>query len=253
MKKPLLNGKVALVTGSAKGLNAAIAIALAKQGAGVVVHYRRSEQEAKKTYQNIKRYNSSAFMVRGDVTNEKDVRSIIKAVERKFGRLDILVNGVGNFVSKPIRETTSEEFRDVIESNLYSVFYTTKHALPLMRRVKRGWHVRRAEKQKYGRIINFGNVSAQHLPTRPNTTPYIIAKAGVISLTRIIAAEEAKNGITVNTISPGILETSVVKLPVPIGRPASFDDIINVILFLLKTESNYITGANIEVSGGLTF
>lgn len=241
MEKPFLSNKVALITGSAKGVNAAIAIELAKQGANVVIHYRTSKKEADQTYQTIKQYSKSNLLVRGDVTKEEDVRSIIKRVEHKFGRLDILINGVGNFIFKPINQTSSQEFKDVLESNLHSVFLMTKHALPLMRR------------QKYGRIINFGNVSAQHLPTRPNTTPYIIAKAGVISLTRTLAQEEAKNGITVNTISPGILESSVVKLKTPIGRPAKFADIINAVLFLLKKESSYITGANIEVSGGLIF
>lgn len=240
MEKVDLTGKVALVTGSAKGVNAAIAIELAKLGANVIIHYRKSKSDANKTYQTIKQYNKNVLLVRGDITNENNVRSIINKIERKFGRIDILINGVGNFIFKPMNKTSSDEFRDVIESNLYSVFYMCKNVLPLMR------------KHKYGQIINFGNVSAQHLPTRPNTTLYMIAKAGVISLTRILAQEEAKNGITVNAISPGILETSVVKLKTPIGRPATFADIINAVMFLLKPESSYITGANIEISGGLT-
>ncbi|MBM2826212.1 MAG: short-chain dehydrogenase/reductase [Dehalococcoidia bacterium] len=239
--EPNLTGKVALVTGSAKGLGAAMAIALASHGAKVAVHYRTSKKEAEETVQAIEKYVEGPLLVQGDVTDEKDAQRLIATVTETFGRLDILVNNVGNFLFKPMEETESWEFRDVIESNLYSVFYMTKAGLPIMR------------EQRYGRIISFGNVGAEKLPIRPNTTPYFIAKAGVLTLTKILAQEEAKWGITINAISPGILETSQVTLPVPIGRAAAFSDIINALLFLLKEESSYITGANIEVSGGLTF
>ncbi|MCL4338080.1 SDR family oxidoreductase [Patescibacteria group bacterium] len=232
-----LKGKTALVTGSAKNLGKAIALDLARQGAKVAIHYNSSQKEANQTLKEIKRL-SAGIAIQANLTNPSDVSSMILKIKSDLGPVDILINIVGNFIFEPITKTSFEKFRDVIESNLYSTFLCSQKTLPIM------------IKKKWGRIINFGNVGAENVVIRKNTTPYFIAKAGVISLTKVLAYEYAKYGITVNSISPGILSTSIVKAKTPSGRFAQFSDIINVVNFFIKDESGYINGANIEVSGG---
>lgn len=232
-----MKDKIALVTGSAQNLGRAIALDLAKQGTKVVIHYHHSEKEAQEALKVVKKH-SDGIIVRANITQPDDVVTLFDYIVSKVGNVDILVNLVGNFIFEPITTTTFEKFKDVIESNLYSTFLCCNEAIPSM------------QKKKWGRIINFGCVGAESITIREKTTPYYIAKTGVIMLTKVLAYEYAKYGITVNSISPGILETSIAKPPTPTGRNASFEDIINAINFLLKEESSYINGANIEVAGG---
>lgn len=232
-----LEGKTALVTGSAKNLGRAIALDLARQGAKVAIHYNSSQKEASQTLKEVKRL-STGIAIHANLINPSDVSSMILKIKSDLGPVDILINIVGNFIYEPITKTTFPKFRDVVESNLYSTFLCSQKTLPTM------------IKKKWGRIINFGNVGAENVVIRKNTTPYFIAKAGVISLTKVLAYEYAKYGITVNSISPGILSTSIVKAKTPSGRFIQFSDIINVVNFLIKDESSCINGANIEVSGG---
>ncbi len=169
-----LSGKIALVTGSAKNLGRAIAIDLAKQGVKIAIHYNQSEKEARFTLGEVKKY-SDGFIVKADLTNQKDVVSMYQNIVTVLGEVDILINLVGNFIFEPIATTTILKFRDVIESNLYSTFLCTKEVLAGM------------VKKKWGRIINFGCVAADSLTIRENTTPYYIAKTGVIMLTKVLA------------------------------------------------------------------
>lgn len=232
-----LKDKIALVTGSAKNLGSAIATDLAKQGAKVVIHYHHSKKEALETLKEVKKY-SDGITVAADLVVQEEVISMFRNIDKKLGTVDILVNLIGDFIYQGIQSVKFDQFRNVIESNLYSTYLCCNEAIPKMR------------KKKWGRIINFGCVGAESITIREKTTPYYIAKTGVIMLTKVLAYEYAKYGITVNSISPGILETSVAKPPTPTGRYARFIDIINVINFILKEESNYINGANLEVAGG---
>ena len=229
--------KTVLITGAAKNLGRSIALNLAKQGINVAIHYHTSKKEAQETLEQVKKY-SHGILVKADLTNPKEVSSMVRFIELQIGNVDILINLVGNFIFKPITETTFDKFRDVIESNLYSAFLCCQKVLPKM------------VKKKWGRIINFGCVAADSLTIRKNTTPYYIAKTGVIMLTKVLAYEYAKYGITVNSISPGILTTSIAKPQTPTGRFAKFEDIVQAVNFLLEEKSNYINGANIEVAGG---
>ena len=233
----ILNGKVALVTGAAKNLGRAIAVDLAAQGAKVAVHYHRSVKEARKTLIKVKSH-SQGIAVSANVTDPVEISSMINTIELKLGSVDILVNTVGNFIFDSITATSFEKFRDVIESNLYATFLCSQKVLPAMM------------KKRWGRIINFGCVAADAITIRQKTTPYYIAKTGVIMLTKVLAYEYAKYGVTLNSISPGILKTSITKPPIPSGKYAQFEDIINAVNFLIKEESNYINGTNIEVAGG---
>jgi 3-oxoacyl-[acyl-carrier protein] reductase len=232
-----LSGKVALVTGAAKNLGRAIAVNLARQGVFVAIHYNKSKLEAETTLSMVNKY-SKGIAVQADVTDPKEIASIIRIIEVKLGTIDILINLVGNFIYEPIENTSFTTFRDVIETNLYSTFLCCTEVIPSMR------------KKKWGRIINFGCAGAESLIIRKNTTPYYIAKTGVIMLTKVFASEVARDNISINTISPGILTTSIAKPPTPTGRFATNEDLIHAINFLLSEESNYVNGANVEVAGG---
>src|SRR3989344_113558 len=185
--------KVAVVTGSAKGLGAAIALALSKKEYILVVHYRKSKREAEGVLQKIRKTSPASMVVSGDLADEKQVERMFEKIFGKFNRLDLLVNNVGNFVLKKFGQTTNAEFRDLIESNVYSTFYCSRAVLPSMRR------------QKFGQIINIGVVGAERFTFRAKSIPYFWAKSGVYVLMKAMAHEEAKNGIRVNMISPASL------------------------------------------------
>ncbi|HIK00997.1 TPA: SDR family oxidoreductase [archaeon] len=230
--------KVAVITGSNRGLGRAVAIELAKRGAILVLNYRKSKKAADKAFAEIKRHSPKSILIKANVSSEKDVKRMFSYVFKRFHRVDILINNVGNFLFKKISQHSHSEFRGVIESNLYGTFLCSKSVLEKMRA------------RKYGKIINIGCAGCDRITIREHTTPYYIAKTGVYMLTKAMAAEEAKYKININMVSPGILETSIVKQKVPAGRLASHKDIINAILFLLNENSSYINGANIEVAGG---
>src|SRR3990167_3990736 len=201
--------KVAVVTGSAKGLG----------------------KKKKKSPRSI--------TVSGDLTDEKQVKSMFDQISRVFGRVDLLVNNAGNFLYKEFSKTTNSEFRDVVESNIYSALFCSRAVLPKMR------------KQKSGHIINIGTVGADKIQILEKSTPYYMAKTALYSLTKIMAWEEAQNGIHVNMISPASLETDIFKAgDFPMGRSANYDDVVKVLKFLTGDDAYYINGANIEVAGG---
>ena len=231
--------KTIFISGSAKGLGAAIAKSIAREGAQVILHYRSSREDAQKTLNEIKKSSPNSFLVSGDLTREDDVKKIFEQIYAKADSVDILINTIGDFIYKPLAEASFSEFSNVITSNLHSTFLCTQAVLPKMRQ------------KKSGIIINFGSVGCERILLRPHTTPYYIAKTGVYMLTKMFAHEEAKHGIRINMISPGALPTSVVKPDqFPAGRGTSFDDIINAIFFLISDKAAYIMGANLEVAGG---
>lgn len=231
--------KVAIVTGSAKGLGAEIARFLARDKYTVVIQYRKSVDEANKVLSEIKKKSSESISVSADVTDEIQVADLVGQIIKKFGRIDLLVNNVGNFIFKPFAKTTNAEFKDMIESNLYTTLFTSRAVLPFMR------------EQKSGLIVNIGAVGAERMIIRENSTPYFLGKTGVYVLTKVMAAEEAKYGIRINMISPASLRADIFKpSDFPSGRSATSADVIKALKFLISAENSYINGANIEVSGG---
>ncbi|MDO8512558.1 MAG: SDR family oxidoreductase [bacterium] len=231
--------KVAVVTGSAKGLGADIAKALARDGYTLVLHYHSSADDAKKLLAEIRKASPKSIMVKADVTDEDDVEKMFGEIIKRLGRVDLLVNNVGNFIFKEFGKTTNAQFRDMIESNLYSTLYTSRAILPLMR------------KQKSGLVINIGAVGCERLIIREMSTPYFLGKTGVYVLTKVMAAEEAQNGIRINMISPASMKADIFgKNDFPSGRPATGADVVRALMFLISPENSYINGANIEVSGG---
>lgn len=233
--------RVALVTGAAKGVGAAIALRLAHDGYTIIVHYHSSSKDAEATLKKIRVVAPTSSMVSADIRKQKEREQLVRLVMKRYGRIDVLVNTVGNFIYTPLANTSVDAWRDVMESNLEATMFLSQLVLPIMR------------KQRSGRIINFGAVSADRMVVRPHTTPYYIAKTGVIMLTKQLAHDNAKYGITVNAISPGILESSVVKLKTPTGKYVQFADIARTIAFLVQPESQAINGANIEVADGFKF
>lgn len=231
--------KVAVVTGAAKGLGKAIVLELCNRGYTAVIHYNKSREEALKVLGLVKKKSPRSIAVSADLKDEKQVGSVFAEVFKNFGGVDLLVNNVGNFLYKKFSQTTNEEFRDIIESNSYSTLFASRAVLPVMR------------KQKSGQIINIGAVGAERIQLLKKSTPYFLAKNGVYVITKIMAHEEAKYGIRINMISPASLETDIFGPgDFPMGRSASYDDVIKTLLFLISSEANYINGANIEVAGG---
>ncbi|OGC79598.1 MAG: hypothetical protein A2145_04940, partial [candidate division Zixibacteria bacterium RBG_16_40_9] len=236
----------ALVTGCAKGIGNWTAQALAKAGADTVINYKTSQKEALKLSESIQKMGRKTLVIKADVTKPNEVQKLFKQAEKRFGKVDILVNNVGNFIIKSIYHTTYNEWKDIIETNLTSVFLCSKAALPKMR------------ERKWGRIINMTVATVDKQAAAPKVAHYTAAKTGVLILTKSLAAEEVKNGITVNSVGPGIVDTGIMSEAekkdlirlCPKGRFAKPEEIARVILFLASPESDYITGANIPVGGG---
>ena len=231
--------KVAVVTGSAKGLGKSIALTLADRGYTLVIHYRKSRSEAQEVLGKIKKRSPRSILVNADLSWESEVKKMFAQIFAKLKRVDLLVNNVGGFLYKKFSQMTTSEFRGLIESNVYSTLFCSRAVLPVMR------------KQKSGQIINIGVVGAERLNLLEKSAPYFYAKHGVYMLTKMVAHEEAKYGIHVNMISPASLDTAIFKSSdFPMGRSVRYDDVVKALLFLISADAYYINGANIEVAGG---
>ncbi|MAG15695.1 bifunctional dihydropteridine reductase/dihydrofolate reductase TmpR [Candidatus Woesearchaeota archaeon] len=222
--------KGAIVTGAARGLGKAIALMLANEGYAVAINYNKSRKEAAKTLKELRKINGDCICVKGDLTNEKNVKRLVTAAKKKFGRIDVLVNNIGDFLYKPLLKTTSKEVKDMFENNSITVFSCSKEAIKIMK------------KQKRGRIVNIGSVGCTEMMVPDKTTPYYIGKTGVWLLTKALA-KAAPKGVTVNMVSPGILKTSVVK-----PKGAKYTDIREVAAAVsLLIHSNH-NGKNVTVA-----
>lgn len=242
----LLKGKVALVTGCAKGIGNWTAQALAKAGADIVINYKTSHKAALSLSRTIEKMGRKTLVIKADVTKPNEVQKLFKQAEKGLGKVDILVNNVGNFIIKSIYHTSYKEWKDIIETNLTSVFLCSNAALPGMRN------------RKWGRIINMTVATVDKQAAAPKVAHYTAAKTAVLILTKSLAAEEVRNEITVNSVGPGMVDTGIMSKAekkdlirlCPLGRFARPEEIARVILFLASPESDYITGANIPVGGG---
>jgi 3-oxoacyl-[acyl-carrier protein] reductase len=250
-----LENKVALVTGSSRGIGKTIALKLAEAGASLVINYKSNSGAAEEVVESIKKMienpaeggGRKAISIQCDVSNFADVDEMLKKVMSEFGRIDILVNNVGPFLYKSIYDTTIQEWHQIINSNLNSTFYCCKAVVPIMR------------KQKSGNIINIGAPNAERTQGYLKNCAYATAKTGVVVFSKSLAKEEAKNGIRVNVINPGFIQTDEyteemkkdMPRQVPLGRLGKPEDIANAVLFLVSDEANYITGSVLNVHGGL--
>ena len=232
--------RAALVTGAARGIGRGIALALAAAGHDVAVHYRSSRVEAEAVCAEAAALGVAAVALQADLSDRSAARRLVTDAQARLGRLDVLVNNVGNYVYAPFDELTDAQWDDMLESNLSATFATCQAALPLMRA------------QGYGRIVNLGYAGAQQLVARPNLVAYAIAKTGVIVLTRSIARAEAAHGITANVVSPGVIENSLTQptREVPAGRVGLVEEVSRSVVFLAAEQSAYVTGQVVEVAGG---
>ncbi|WP_254810457.1 SDR family NAD(P)-dependent oxidoreductase [Natronosalvus amylolyticus] len=240
MDGPDLSGQTVLVTGSARGVGRELLLATARQGAKTAVHYHSSADEANAVAELARKAGAPAVTtVQGDVTDPDSVDALFDALEADLGSVDCLVNNVGDFAPQHWEAIDFESWNRVLETNLNGTYLCSKRALPGMR--ERG----------YGRIVNVGYASSEKGLVSPKNFPYFVAKAGVIMFTRMLAADTNDDGITVNAISPYVVENSD-EFPetLPRGRPASFEDMTRPLLWFLDPEANYVSGQNVEIDGG---
>ena len=247
-----LAGRTALVTGASSGIGAAIAEELAAHGAYVTVNYFRNEAGARDVEAKVKARDRQAQVVQADVRRKSEVMRLFQAHLSRFGRLDILVNNAGDMIKRiPPAETSEETWRDALDLNLSSAFYCCQQAIAPMRQ------------QRAGRIINISSVGA-----RPGggagSIPYHAAKAAMMAMTKALAKELAQDGVTVNTVAPGIIDTGFhdrhtapqvrdewIRTLIPLQRPGLPREVATVVAFLASDDASYITGSTVDVNGGM--
>ena len=245
----MLENKVVLITGSAQGIGREIALKLADLKANIALNdIQTQEENLKKIKEEIEKEGSKAQYFLADVSNLEEMQAAVQNIQKEFGRLDILVNNAGVCKDKTLAKMTKEEWQKVIDIDLGGVFNCAKAALPLII-------------QNQGKIINLSSVVGQ----RGNfgQTNYAAAKAGVIGFTKALAKEVGRFGVTVNAIAPGFIETKLTeKLPeelkvmikklTALGRFGKPKEVAELVAFLASEESNFITGAIINIDGGLS-
>ena len=242
-----VEGRVALVTGAAQGIGRAIALMLA-QGGATVAAVDIMEDKLAGVVDEITRAGGKAAAFKMNVTDEDNVKQVVKDIVARFGKLEILVNNAGIARDQLIMRMKRADWDLVVGINLTGVFLCTQAAVPVML------------KQRWGRIVNIASIFGQM--GQAGQVNYSASKAGVIGLTMATAREVASRNITVNAIAPGFIETAMTQAlapelreamfkQIPLGRPGYDTDVANAVRFLASEEANYITGHVLKVNGGM--
>lgn len=237
---------IAVITGGSRGIGKGIALKLSEDGYNIAINYLKDENSADRTAKEISHFGYTAITVQADVTKSDQVINMISDVVDRLGGIDILVNNVGPFIVKSIDQSTEQDWLDMIHGNLTSAYNCAKAALP---------HIRQAK----GSIVFLGGPNAEQLRAAPNTGAYTIAKNGVVALAKTLAREEAKHGVRINVVNPGLIKTKELEekqeqsmiSQIPLKRLGTPQDIAEAVSFLVSDKASYITGAVLNVSGGL--
>jgi 3-oxoacyl-[acyl-carrier protein] reductase len=242
-----LVNRVALITGGSRGIGRGIAVRLAKEGARIAISYRSNKTAAQQALRQLQASGADCVAVETDVTDAARAEQLVQTVAERYGRIDIVVNNVGGFRWGALAESSLEDWQNIFSSNLSSVVYVSRASLPHMR------------KGRWGRIVNLGAVGAERAFGQAKISAYAAAKAAVVALSRSLALEEAKNGITVNVVNPSSIDEKELTLNearrmrdarFPIGRPPTVEDVAAAVAFFVSEEAEYVTGQVVNVSGG---
>jgi 3-oxoacyl-[acyl-carrier protein] reductase len=243
-------GKVALVTGSSRGMGASFLEAFARAGAVCIVNYfddpsGQNRRDADETATRLRGHGATVHVIEADVSRYESVEKLMKKVIEVAGRLDILVNNAGIIRDRTVRKMTGDEWHAVIQTNLDGVFYCSKLGAEVM--------------ADNGRIVNIASIAG--IVGFHGQANYAAAKAGVIALTKVMSKELARRGITVNAVAPGVIQTPMLgglkpevlaeyEKQIPVGRVGRPEEVAHAILFFACEESSYITGQTLPITGG---
>lgn len=242
-----LRNRVALVTGGSRGIGKGIALRLARDGARVAIAYRSNKGAAQLALRQLQALGADCVAVETDIGQSGRSEQLVKTVADRYGRIDILVNNVGDFRWGTLAESSVDDWETIFSSNLMTVMQMSRAVLPAMR------------KGRWGRIINLGAVGAERAFGQAKISAYAAAKAAVVALSRSLALEEAKNGITVNVVNPSSIDEKDLTLDearklrdarFPIGRPPTVEDVAASVAYFASEEAEYVTGQVLNVSGG---
>jgi len=242
-----LKGKTAIVTGASRGIGREIAKLLAKRGADVAINYVSREADANAVVKELEDLGVRALAIKADLSQMSASRELIRKVQNEWGHIDILVNNAGITRDKAMKNLTDEDWKDVLDTNLGSVYATCSEVLPIMM------------EQKFGRIVNITSFVGQ--AGNFGQANYAASKGGIIAFTKTLALEGARHNITVNAIAPGFTETEMLaQVPgnirdkiiarVPMGRFGQPEEIAKAVVFI-AADGDYITGQQINVNGGV--
>ena len=220
----------ALITGAGRGLGREMALHLAAPGRTLILHRHSAREEVERVAREARSRGARALTVGADLSRPTEREGLMEAVHREAGALQILINNVGLYRPRPLLEITAEQWRETLEVSLGAIHHLIMLAVPLLR------------KSPPARVINIGDSGSDRVVARPQATDYHVAKLGVTVLTRSYARELAPGGITVNQISPGILENSVdgPETPLPAGRRGTFADVLAALDYLLSDGAEYV-------------